>query len=389
VLAAHTPPAEARQALPVLTLERAVIVMRHGIRAPLAGEVPEGTRVAQPWPDWPVAAGALTPHGAAAIARLARYDRRWLTAAGLELATCPAAGSVTIWANTEQRTIATGDAYAGAFAPGCGLVVGHRSTRQVDPLFEPLRAGATAFDADRAVAGIDRYTGGMAAQATRYRGAMALLDTVLGCKDTPCSPAARARVTPSPDGRGIDLAGAIRQTSGIAQVLLLEYAEGMPRGAVGWGRADAATIRRLGALHAALFDVFTRSPYMAAHQASVLGQRILATLTASQAPRLDVLVGHDTNVTALAGALHVDLVAPGFARNDAAPGGALIVERLRDRSTGARFVRLSYRVQPLAALRAGTPETIRVPIVVPGCVRVSCPLDRFVAILRSRIVTPG
>ena len=37
-----------------LAVERVVIVMRHGIRAPLAGEVPEGIRTAAPWPRWPV-----------------------------------------------------------------------------------------------------------------------------------------------------------------------------------------------------------------------------------------------------------------------------------------------------------------------------------------------
>jgi len=52
------------------------------------------------------------------------------------------------------------------------------------------------------------------------------------------------------------------------------------------------------------------------------------------------MVGHDTNVTALAAALHVDLKAPGFARNDVAPGGALVVERLRDTRSGERFIHL-------------------------------------------------
>ncbi|RZM24457.1 MAG: hypothetical protein EOP67_46540, partial [Sphingomonas sp.] len=38
-----------------LMLEHAVLVMRHGIRAPLDGEVPPGTRTGAPWPAWPVA----------------------------------------------------------------------------------------------------------------------------------------------------------------------------------------------------------------------------------------------------------------------------------------------------------------------------------------------
>jgi len=50
--------------------------------------------------------------------------------------------------------------------------------------------------------------------------------------------------------------------------------------------------------------------------------------------RLSILVGHDTNVTALAAALRVDLKAPGYATNDVPPGGALLLERLRDAGSG-------------------------------------------------------
>ncbi|KQN30335.1 glucose-1-phosphatase [Sphingomonas sp. Leaf34] len=365
-----------------LELERVVILMRHGVRAPLSGEVPADTRTATAWPNWTVSEGRLTPHGASALILLARHDRRWL--APLGLAGCPAPGAVRIWTNTAERTIASGEAYAQGLAPGCDVRVGHLPGDRTDPIFEPLSAGATAFDPRQAIASIMRYTGGMDALVARHRPAIALLDRVLSCKDGACSPDSPAMLTPSADGRGIDLSGPIRATSGIAQVLLLQEAEGLPRAAVGWGRADPATIERLGALHAALFDVFTRSPYMAAHQASALGHRIVETLTAPTAPRLDVMVGHDTNVTALAAALGVDLDAPGFARNDVAPGGALVIERLRDRTSHARYVRVFYRVQSLAAIRALRPAVVVTPIAIPGCTSL-CPLDRFVARLGSRI----
>jgi len=373
------------QAHPVpsgLRLERVVMVMRHGVRAPLSGEVPVTTRTAQPWPNWPVPQGQLTPHGASAIELLARHDRRWL--ASLALTRCPAAATVRIWTNTASRTIASGEAYAQGFAPDCRLTVGHLAEDRTDPIFEPLAAGATAFSPSQAIASIDRFTGGMAALVARHRPALALLDTVLGCGHGACSPVDPPSLVASTDRRGIELSGPIRAASGIAQVLLLEDAEGMPRRAVGWGRADPATIARVGALHAALFDVFTRSPYMAAHQASPLGHRIIDTLTAARAPRLDVMIGHDTNVTALAAALHVAIDATGFARNDVAPGGAMVIERLRDPRSGERFVRLYYRVQSLATIRALRPEVIATPLAVPGCAA-PCRLDRFVALLKSRI----
>jgi 4-phytase/acid phosphatase len=152
---------------------------------------------------------------------------------------------------------------------------------------------------------------------------------------------------------------------------------------VGWGRVTPATLERLGRLHAALFDVFTRPPYMAAHQAGPLGRRVIAALTATDGPALDLLVGHDTNVTALAAALRVDLVSPGYARGDTAPAGTLVMERLRD-AKGARFVRLSYRTQtPVELGRLGSRVTTTA-MTIPGCTRL-CPLDRFAALLSANL----
>lgn len=360
------------------TLDRVVVLMRHGVRAPIAGEAPTDTKVDGQWPAWPVAPEVLTPHGAQAIAQLARYDRRWLPSKA-----CPTPGSVRIWTNTAERTIATGRAYADALAPGCALPVGHNPDGRVDPLFEPLRAGATSFDADKAVAAITAYTGGVDALTARHADAIRTLDRVLGCGlPAGCSTPGPATLKPGRDGRGIDFTGPIRSTSGTAQVILLQYAEGMPMAQVGFGRADAATIRRIGTLHAALFDVFTRSPYMAAHQAGPLGHHMLATLTAARAPRLEMLVGHDTNVTALGAALGVDLDAPGFAGNDVAPGGAIILKRWRGRKEP--YVTVSYRVQPLDAIRSGAATVVETPLAIPSC-STRCPLDRFDTLLRAKL----
>ncbi len=368
-----------------LVVERAVLVMRHGIRAPLDGEVPPDTRTRASWPLWPVAESRITPHGVRALEHVAAYDRRLLAAHGLFAANgCPGDG-VRIRSNTSARTIASGRAYADGFAPGCALVVEHQPPGTVDPIFEPLRARATAFDAAAAIASINRDTGGMAALARRHRGALDRLDMVLGCTPAAggCLSAGAPAVGASPNGHDLVLAGPIRAASGIAQVLLLQEVEGLPREHVGWGRADAATLKQLGALHAALFAVFTRPPYMAAHQTAALGREVLAALS-DKGPRLTVLMGHDTNVTALAAALRIDLKTPCYAANDVPPGGALLVERLHDVRTGARFVRMSYRTQSPATLRGLGRSASLVALKIPGCAA-TCPAATFGRLFRSRL----
>lgn len=280
--------------------------------------------------------------------------------------------------NSSDRTIASGRAYAEGLAPGCDLAIEHKPLGTADSIFEPLRARATAFDARAAIESINRETGGMPALARRHGAALARLDQVLGCTSVErgCVPAGAPAVSASADGHDLVLAGPIRAASGIAQVLLLQEVEGLPRESVGWSRANPATIEQLGALHAALFAVYTHPPYMAAHQAAVLGREVLASLS-STGPRLTIFMGHDTNVTALAAALRVDLKAPGYATNDVPPGGALLIERLRDASTGARFVRVSYRTQSPESLRGLWQSASLVALKIPGCASLLCPEATF------------
>ena len=393
VAAAACAPACAKPVRHGLIVERVVMVMRHGVRAPLAGEVPPRTRTSAPWPRWPVAEGRLTSHGAAAIAVQARAERRWL--AKLELikaGTCPPQSAIRIWTNTANRTIATGGSFAHAFAPGCGLFVGHLSPGAIDPLFEPLRMPCSGFDARSAITDINRFNGGVDRLTARQRPALRLLDRVLGCgRHGGCDPGGTAAVTRSADGSGIDLTGSVRTASGTAQVLLLQYAEGMPLVKVGWGRADAHTIRRLGVLHAALFDVFSRPPYMTAYQAGPIGRHILAALARRKGPKLELLVGHDTNVTALAAALRIPLIEPGYAIGDVAPGGTLVFEVLRDVRNRRRYIRLSLHSQSPEMIRTLGKAVTRTVVPIPGCSSGTrfCPLRRFNGMLARGLAPPS
>ncbi|WP_217991015.1 histidine-type phosphatase [Sphingomonas ginsenosidimutans] len=369
---------------------RIVLLMRHGVRAPLRGEVPDGTRTGAPWPVWNVPDSQITPHGAAALRALGRADRRWFARAGILPATgCPADGVVRLWANTSSRTIASGEAYAAGLAPGCPLPVGHRSAPGADPLFEPLNTRPAGFDAAAAALSVQSYTGGVDALAMRHRASLALLDHILGCPAPgPCSPVAPSTVAPSGDRHDIAVTGPIRAASGTAQVLMLQYLEGMPMARVGWGRATPQMLERIGAVHGALFDLYARPPYMTAFQTAPTVARIAADFTRPDAPRVDMLVGHDTNVAALAAVLGVTVKAPGFAAGDPSPGGALAVALVRD-AHGLPAVRLWYRSQSAAAIRAAADRVTWTALPLAGCddgPAHVCPLPRFLARLRAGTV---
>lgn len=361
-------------------VERLVLLMRHGVRSPLDGEVPPATRTGRPWPHWEAPAEQVTPHGVAALRALAKADRRWFQAAGL-LADkgCPDAATLRLWTNSSPRTIASGEAYAAGLAPGCALAIGHRPIGENDPIFEPLGAHPKSFDAGQAVESILRYTGGVDALAKRHAAGLALLERVLACPSGPCSPVEPSAVRATEDGHGIDLKGPIRAASGTAQVLMLQYLEGLPMAKVGWGRATPAQLAALGAVHGALFDVFSRPAYMAAFQMAPTVDRIARDLTADAAPAIDLLFGHDTNVAALAAVLGVPVQAPGFAANDPSPGGGIAIA-LVPTPDGGKAVRLWYRSQSAADIRAARDRTTWTPLRLEGCDQGRdhrCPLPQF------------
>ncbi|MEQ4575728.1 MAG: histidine-type phosphatase [Gammaproteobacteria bacterium] len=386
-------PAWGRPAPPDWRLERIVLVARHGVRAPLDGEAAAARYADAPWPHWDTPASLLTPHGREAVRLSGAYLRQWLRQAGaLPHEGCPAAGAVEVWANTDARTIDSGQLLVDALAPGCGLVAGHRAPGSDDPLFRPVEAGAVAFDARAAVASIQRENGGPAALAAAHREELAAMQALLGCGPRCDFAAMPSSLAPSANGRGLSLKGPVDLTSGTGEVFLLQYAEGLPLDQVAWGRATPARLEAVSRLHALLFDVHARPRYMASRAGAPLAREVLARLGEGDAPTVSLFVGSDTHIAALASLLGVHFHLPGYGADDPPPGGMLALERWRDGTSGARYVRVEYLAQSLDQLRELRPLDLAHPplrqALVPAvcgkaATSMGCPLEAFVTQLRA------
>src|SRR5271165_7113429 len=94
-------------------LKYVVIVNRHGVRSPTWDAARLNQYSAQPWPDWGVPPGDLTPHGRKLVGILGSYYREWLAGEHfLNRNGCGDANRIYIWADTDQRTLETGRALA-------------------------------------------------------------------------------------------------------------------------------------------------------------------------------------------------------------------------------------------------------------------------------------
>ena len=371
----------------------AIIFLRHGIRAPLDGETPRAGDPAV-WATWNTQSGMLTTKGYQNAQLLGRWFGAAWRAQGLLSSRCPGQAEILIRSNIVARTIDSAKAFAAGVAPGCGLAIAHNPEGQRDPIFDPIASGAESFDPVAALAAEHRGPGALLAPYARD---IEMVQRILGCTSAiqRCGVESGEVGPITADRSGIRVDAKTAAAAGAAQVLMLQFAEGlaMPR----WQgkRLGAAEVERLSILHAIPFTVQARAPYLAAR----LGRPFLAEVRkqfdpATAEPRIRIYVGHDNTISALTARLGIDFRAAGYARNDPPIGGAFGFELLADAS-GERRVRSFYIAQTPAQLRrssslVGLDRPWLSYYSIAGCdapaVR-GCPLSRFLAIIDTLRIT--
>ncbi len=386
-----------------LQLKYAIVVSRHGVRSPTWDRERLNEYSAEPWPDWGVAPGELTPHGRAQIKLMGAFYRAWfLREKLLSPEGCRDAARIYIRSDAEQRTRETGRAFAESLMPGCAIV----------PVFppagkDPLFSGAGQADAALARQTVlDRVGPDPGNLISEHRAAFDLLQFIL----TGGSAALRLLTAPAPQtGGGMTDAPAPQElvtASTLSENLLLEYTGGMRGGDLGWGRLTKERLFQVLELHTLYADLMRRTPYLARTRGSNLLARILSSLdqavSGKPAPgalgrpgdALLVLAGHDTNLSNLSGILRLSWNVPGYQPDDAPPASALVFSLWQDRLTGSFFVRIEFIAASPDQIRDLEPLTLDAPplrqeLSIPGCANGgpgrSCGWTAFQTVLRNAI----
>jgi 4-phytase/acid phosphatase len=307
---------------------------------------------------------------------------------------CPPADRIAVWADGhDSRTRDSGRAFLDGAFPACGLAASHGPEGQVDPLFQAAESGRCPTDPVRAQRALEEAFAGLPSHRAELDAAKSALYEIL-------TPPAQRGDCPGAGGpacflfgqdgvqlgkSGAKLNGALSEAASLAESLMLEYAEDMPASEVGWGRADAAAIARIMPLHNISAALSRRTPYLAAHNGALLARAIAHALNGRPAfpglapAVLTVVIGHDTNLSNLAGILGVAWSLPDQP-DDTPPGGTLAFELWRD-GQGQSSVRVKMIYQPLDDLRsaeAGRPLRT-VDLALPGCPPRGCSLGDFTA----------
>jgi 4-phytase / acid phosphatase len=362
-----------------LTLERVVLVSRHGVRAPT-----DSTALMhftnKKWPDWPVGDSCLTPRGKMLASLMGAFYAREF--AGV-LARPPKESEVFILADIDQRTRETAAGlHEGIFSspkltdeqrnaeekgmPGERPAACKSDSR--DPLFHPV-TGICRIDLAKAHHEIKKAAGGdINVAQQRLAKSVDRLKHVLGQLDP-----ATSSIVENDDKDSIRLKGPIAVGSTASEVFLLEYAQRFPHDQVAWGLASTPEkLMPLLRLHDLQFALLQRTRHLARRQGSALLAQVLETLRQTaegrsdplrpvpQEAKLVIYVGHDTNLANLGGILRADWKLLHYVKNETPPAGAMAFELLRDSAAPAGkqyFVRMAYYSQTLTQMRDATDLT--------------------------------
>jgi 4-phytase/acid phosphatase len=385
-------------------LKYVVIVSRHGVRAPTWDAARLKEYSDKPWPEWGVAPAELTPHGRDLIMLMAAYYAEWLSKEHLFTSEgCRDAGRVQIVADSSQRTVETGRAFAASLMRGCTIAVESRPPDQKDPLF----SGVGAPDVERSLNAVRARLGASPQKLLAdFRTAIDALQSILsGGLDTPKKLLEPVEIGVSLSGKGIELTGPFAVSSTMSENLLLEYANGFQGADLGWGRLTREKLSKVMELHAFYADMMRRTDYLAPARGSNLLEHVLLSLQQAESGKpvpgalgrpgdaLLVLAGHDTNLSNLSGMLGLTWSLPGYQPDDTPPGGALIFSLWHDDAAGDS-VTARYVAQSLDQMRNAEKLTMAAPpesrdVSIPGCdsigVKLGCSWDGFKKTLQKAI----
>ena len=399
-------------------LQKVVIVSRHGVRTPEVSAAELDGWSTKPWPAWNEPAGNLTARGAQLAKLLGQYYRAY--AASEQLLPeqgCPPRGSVFFYADVAERTKATAQALLDGLAPGCGIAFRSKPDATVDGLFHPVAAGVCRLDAMAAqTAVLARVAGDLNSVPLDFKAPFDALQAGMDCckpslcvafgKPEGCKLAALpTALSPLPNGKGMEMIGALAIASTATEIFLLEYADGMDASQVAWGRLSPAQMLQTYRLHTEAFDLMERTPYLARRQGSALLLRAAAAITGGHSSGLgsaDVavrdakfiaLVGHDTNIANIAGILDLTWTQAGYQRNQTPPAGALVFE-VRMGADKKQRVYSSYLAQSPEQMRKASLLTLeapplKTPLRIRGCSANTpgfpCLMDEFAVVMRNAL----
>lgn len=341
-------------------LKQVVILSRHNIRAPIAGDSSLAKLTAHEWHDFGVDSGELTVHGGQMEEKMGRYARYHLQEEGLLPAGCqPEEEKVNFYANAFQRTIATARHFARGMFPEAEVTVHYKGeVGDADPVFFPGAAGHNSLLDERLKQEMAEL-GDSEGLTSSVAPGLSLAALVL---DNPEVQDTQLKVTVED---GLQLGGSIRPVMKACDALTLQYYElGDSRASFGHS-LDLRQWQEIAAVKDLGIHIYRHAPTCARGVARPLLSVFQEEMSLPRR-KLTFLCGHDTNIASMLGALEAkETSLPETIEQEAPIGCKLVVEKWQDRA-GELFVALKLVYPSTAQLCGWLPlDAAHPPQVLP------------------------
>ena len=391
--------AQAQAAPEGYQLQQVLMMSRHNLRAPLAnnGSVLEQS-TPNKWPEWDVPGGQLTTKGGVLEVYMGHYMREWLAEQGMvKSGECPAPETVYTYANSLQRTVATAQFFITGAFPGCDIPVHHQEKMgTMDPTFNPVITDDSAAFREKAVQAMEKERSQMQLDDS-YK----LLEQMINYKDSPsCKEKQQCSLTEAKDTFSANdeqepgVSGPLKVGNSLVDAFTLQYYEGFPMDQVAWGEIKSdQQWKVLSKLKNGYQDSLFTSAEVARNVAKPLVKYIDKTLVTEQAkaPKITVLVGHDSNIASLLSALEFKPYQL-HDQNERTPiGGKIVFQRWHDTKANRDLMKIEYVYQSSDQLRNADVLTLKAPaqrvtLELKGCpidANGFCPIDKFDTLLNE------
>ncbi|MDE5972085.1 MAG: histidine-type phosphatase [Muribaculaceae bacterium] len=348
-------------------LAEAVVLSRHNIRSPLSDSKSDlGRMTPHKWHDWSAGKSELTLRGGALETMMGQYFRKWAVDAGLFPENhVPSADDVNVIANSMQRCIATAQYFTSGFMPVGGIEVIHRYTpSQMDPLFNPQLTKvnqefvATAMKQIEAMGGDKGIVGINESITPDYE----LIEYVLDVKDSPMAKSGDKKLDALKNYQTeivlekfqepkMKSGSALKELNSASDAFILQYYEEPDSVKAGFGknltREQWAQIAHVKDTYQ---DVLFTAPIVAVNVARPLIQYMYDELR-SPSRKFTFLVGHDSNLSAVATALGVEeYELPDAIEKKTPIGSKIVIEKFVD-ADGQEWADINIVYQSIDQLR--------------------------------------